>query len=188
MPDVFRCFTVGFRCSQLFSNVLRILLIDYRCSIDIPRCVQDVFRCSKTFKDVFRWSQMFLNLLQMFSRCSPDVQREGDIFEKMHFQFSFYRPQDQESMGCNVYFQNFLFVKWSCICLLNQPLPWDARSDSMSSTGATAQLSNDKHIFSVHWRIYCTQRPVMPIFILIDENYKITRLRKSIFLPTVLWS
>ena len=121
MPDVFRCFTVAFRCSQLFSNVLRILLIDYRCSIDIPRCVQDVFRCSKTFKDVFRWSQMFLNLLQMFSRCSLDVQREGDIFEKMHFQFSFYRPQDQESMGCNVYFQNFLFLKWSIayVCWIN---------------------------------------------------------------------
>ena len=66
MPDVFRCFTVAFRCSQLFSNVLRILLIDYRCSIDIPRCVQDVFRCSKTFSDDHRCSWIF-------SRCSLDV-------------------------------------------------------------------------------------------------------------------
>ena len=51
------------RCSQLFSDNLRMPLIDHRCSIEILRSVQDVLRCSQKFTDVFRWSQMFLDFI-----------------------------------------------------------------------------------------------------------------------------
>ena len=59
------------RCSTDIFDVLRILSIAHRCSIDILRCVQmfkDVFRCSKMFSDDHRCSWIF-------SRCSLDVLR-----------------------------------------------------------------------------------------------------------------
>ena len=61
-----------FRCSQLFSDVLRMLSIDHKYS--------DNLRCSQMFKDVFRYhkyswiiSRCSLDVLRMFFRCSQDV-------------------------------------------------------------------------------------------------------------------
>ena len=136
-------------------------------------------RCWKISKDVFRWSQMFLNLLQMFSRCSLDVfyifKGKERYLEKFIFSSVSVGHRTKNQKGA-IFISKISFL-WHG--LLNQPLQWDAISDSISSTSATAQLSNDKHIFSVPKGQSCQ----FSIWVM-----KITRLRKSIFLPTFLWS
>ena len=49
----FQMFSVVFRFSQLFSDVLRMPSIDHRYSIEILRCVLYVLRCSQMIRDVF---------------------------------------------------------------------------------------------------------------------------------------
>ena len=66
MSDVFRWFIDVFKCSQMFSNDLRMLSIASGYSIDILRCVQDVVKCSKMFSDDHQYSWIFF-------RCSLDV-------------------------------------------------------------------------------------------------------------------
>ena len=66
MSDVFRCFIDVFKCSQMFSDDLRMLSIASGYSIDIFRRVQDVVRCSKMFSDDHQCSWIF-------SRSSLDV-------------------------------------------------------------------------------------------------------------------
>ena len=66
--DVLSCF----RCSQLFSDVLRMPSIDHRFSIEIPRCapmVSDDHRCFWIF------SRYSIDVLLMLSRCFLDVPR-----------------------------------------------------------------------------------------------------------------
>ena len=64
------CSIYGFRCSQIFSAILRMLSGAQRCSIDVFRCVQDVFRFSQIFSDVHRRVLMVTDVYFWFQKTS----------------------------------------------------------------------------------------------------------------------
>ena len=62
MSDVLRCSPDVFRCSQMFSDDLRMLSFAHRCSLDVHRCF-------------WMFSTWYLDFLRMFSGYFHDVHR-----------------------------------------------------------------------------------------------------------------